>query len=275
MYLSELQQGERKDAFTLIELLTVIAVIAVLAGLMLPALSTSKARALQIKCASHLRQIGIAWSLYFTEHNGHLVPNVDGLDASPVAFSWVSGNTAVAGQGTNISLLIDPKISLLGPYIRAAALFKCPSDRSSFVRSVSMNNRMNPVRFSGSPGWVGGKGTNYVTFRSFEQIYTPSRTFTILEERFDSINDAYFAIDLSNTGSPDGTGRSNPYYIIDYPASYHNKRGNLAFADGHIESKQWVESSTVPALGAVKPRSYTSANDRDMAWLQEHASSAR
>ncbi len=57
-------------AFTLVELLVVIGIVAVLASMALPALSRSKAKAKQIQCVNNLRQLGVAARMYHGDHGG-------------------------------------------------------------------------------------------------------------------------------------------------------------------------------------------------------------
>src|ERR1041385_8177801 len=56
-------------AFTLVELLIVIAVVAILAALLLPALAKSKDKAQGIACASNIKQLSIAWVIYADENS--------------------------------------------------------------------------------------------------------------------------------------------------------------------------------------------------------------
>jgi len=79
--------SSRRDVggFTLVELLVVIAVIAILAGLLLPALAKSKMRAQAAFCMNNTRQLAFAWLMYADDNNDRLAYNFGG-DAAQKSF---------------------------------------------------------------------------------------------------------------------------------------------------------------------------------------------
>lgn len=252
-------------AFTLIELLVVIAIIAILASLLLPAVAKSKSRAQATQCLNNLRQLHIGWTLFIHDHDDGLPPNNDtdqaGKDATHP--SWVAGwlrtanETGDKSDGTNANLLVGKQYAefgSIGPYVQNPNVYRCPGDRTGRVRTMSMNSYLN-----GTGIW---NDTNFVTYRKSADIGNPVDTWVFIDEREDSINDGYFAVDMTTQ-----------YSIIDHPANYHDNMGNLTFADGHAEPPRWRESTTMPPISPGTHLSgvpiFTSTTDRDMKWLTE------
>ena len=122
---NERTQGAR--GFTLIELLVVISIIAVLAAMLLPALSKAKAKGRQIACLSNLRQLQMGWQLYVDDHNDQLPENgtdyAGPLYGSPTN-SWVTGN---AIRDNDPSFIQNGS---LYQYTQSWAVYHCPSDTS-------------------------------------------------------------------------------------------------------------------------------------------------
>lgn len=229
-----------RSGFTLIELLVVIAIIGTLLALGLPGLSRSARSSARVACLNQLRQITLAVQLYAADHDEAIPSNNDGL-ASHLQPNWVAGNMRLKAEAEDKALLVNTKRSLLATYINTATLYKCPVDKSRFVRSRSMNCRMNPQRADGEPRWLGSRRLGARIFRKTTDVVLPAATFTHLDESADSINDGYFAVDLTNTGSPEGQGFPMPglLALIDRPAAYHDGATAISFFDGHVEMHSW------------------------------------
>lgn len=195
--------------FTLLEILIVVGILALLAGLIFPVFSRARDSVRTANCASNLKQIGLAFKLYVGDNRG--------FHPSP------SAHLSDCGWAEQIY-----------PYAKSTAIFSCPADEfgefrvgcppTDLVESPFINWD-GSYDFNVLPGLTGRKTFNEARIRN------PSATILFCDGRgvrdsFSSEEDSTFSNgvpisprDFSNLGNR------------------HNYGSNVAYADGHVKWK--------------------------------------
>lgn len=227
----------------------VVATIAVLAALLLPALSKSKSRTQSTICVNNLRQLSICWHLYASDYNDLLVPNNNIAGKAPGS-SWCQGTGILE---TNTALI---EAGLLFNYIRLTPLYRCPADQATVVslsgdplselrlRSYNLSQSLN-----GDPSdWLASHIPNFYKFSQIKDP-APAQCLVFIDENEHTMLDSHFGMPTANYGN------TNQWW--DMPSSRHNRGANLAFADSHVEHWRW----SVPKIAQSNPMPVT-ADDR-------------
>ena len=235
-------------AFTLVELLVVIGIIAVLMAILMPALRKAREASQAIKCASNLRQLGMATAMYVNENQGFL--------PYPTTFPGVPGDGSLW-------------FNMVDPYLAAMT----NEARTGVARERSYPEYKQCVVYESFPGGKTAGGQD--NLREFARTYkmnthlrhnNPFRNARVTEVRQSSdfvyLGDAT-SLDTAEAESMWESGQFS-FEVNDPtqagPSLRHNNGANILFVDGHVARVELptVEKTLRPPLGHVRVKTWES-----------------
>ncbi|OQA82698.1 MAG: hypothetical protein BWY31_03120 [Lentisphaerae bacterium ADurb.Bin242] len=244
-----------RKKFTLIELLIVISIIAILAGMLLPALNRVKQTAQGIACKSNLKQIGLAQSLYSGDYEDWIVPGkiaaatfwqmLLSYGKNPI---WNKAERDAAGRSP-YGLKYDGYFQG-SDFIRPSAKnsFECPAEQRGFapVSGFAFHYGIN-LHLSGYIG-VSGYGADTVYLRKIQAITRPS--IAIFSADCNREVTENFIYGIAQIRYRHGAGNDSRYSAgggaLPSPMPSTGSVANLIYMDGH------ADSASAQALAQVK-----------------------
>lgn len=219
-------------AFTLVELLIVVCIIAILLGLMGPAVLSALGAANRIACASNLHHLGLATQLYLKDHDGWFFPLVENRsDGSLWYFGLETKDTMALGEGNRI---LDRSQARFAPYLgEGASIETCPSVPFSGPYKPKFKNTQ----------WTYGVNrylSSHNTSSQFGTIRTCDASRTLIFTDSSQVNT------FQAPASPKNPMVEDWYYIEPkrrYVQFRHRGQANVLFADWHVEAVGPAEDS--------------------------------
>ncbi len=240
---------EKKKAFSLVELLVVISVIALLMAILMPALVAARSQAYAAVCKSNLRQLLIAGIGYATENDSFYVPAASDMwDSSGGHHRW-------HGVRDNKDEPFDPLKSPLVGYLAEGKVKECP-EKVKFIKGLSWSVSFEQgcggygynMTYLGSRLWQGGiismsaYKAAYAETTRMEEVRRPSETLMFADTAM-SI-DGQYLIEYSFAEPPFYVYEGKPvtsFYLSPSIHFRHRDRANIGWTDGHIDSRRMAE----------------------------------
>jgi prepilin-type N-terminal cleavage/methylation domain-containing protein/prepilin-type processing-associated H-X9-DG protein len=239
--------NRRTNAFTLIEALVVMAIIAIIAAMLLPSLGEAKASAKRIQCVSNLRQLGLAGASYWDANEQRTFPYLARRENGGLTywFGWLQAG----GEGNR---QFDPTLGVLWPHIGSRGIEQCPAF-----------NYQHPLYKKKAVSASFGYGYNLHLSPSGAQIPKSEDAARLITQVQHPTQVALFADsaqinDFQPPASVDRPLVEEFYYISDGGPSYanahfrHRDRATVVFVDGHVNAATAAPGSIDQRLPSMK-----------------------
>src|ERR1051325_5731921 len=211
----------RRKAFTLVELLVVIGIIALLISILLPTLGRARESANRVACGANLKQLGTAFLMYTNDYKG----------AFPAPGAAVRGEDWIYWQ-SNRNINDGALVKYLGKSF-TPNVYRCPSD---LLQNNILGNRSYAYSYSINFNITGYPWTTFTECKQAKvnQIANASQKILLIDESSDTIDDGawapqHFATDgrnlLANRHDKNAERSVDPNF----------GRGNVLFADFHYD----------------------------------------
>ncbi len=196
-------------AFTVVEMLAVVAILTLLISLLMPSLIRSREYAKTVKCAAHLRQVHVAGMNYAVPNRGYL-PTGAGIVPGSWSPTWDQ---------------------LLQPYGTINDLIICPSHSRGTRHYWTNANYINAYKNWGDTRQTGVMSLGFSVRTG--SLDSPSATVSWMELRDHDASFAYGGRSEPGSGWASISWDYQDYFIISY---VHLNRANFAYCDGHVET---------------------------------------